>query len=64
MRWKRTWTANKYVSEPAADGRKPRILTLHVKNDNGTVKEISANEGKVEVLAKSFFSRKLTSNGH
>ena len=58
------WTANKYISEPAADGGKPRIPTLRVKNDNGIVKEISANEGKAEALAKSFFPRKPTGNGH
>jgi len=35
-----------------------------VKNENGTLKEIRANEGKAEALVKSFFSRKPTGIGH
>lgn len=52
------WTTNKYVTELASDGGRPRILTLKTKNATEAISEVSANEDKAQALAKSYFPKK------
>ena len=49
------WTANKFIREPAGDGRCPRIPSLKTRNEQGEIVNISNNENKAKAFAKSFF---------
>ena len=52
------WTTNRYLKNPVGDGGKSRILTLKVKNEDGTLREVAANNEKAETLHKIFFPPK------
>ena len=49
------WTANKYISNPAGDGGKMRIPTLHTKDSEGNDTLAITNEDKSKVFTKSLF---------
>ncbi|OJA13662.1 hypothetical protein AZE42_13373 [Rhizopogon vesiculosus] len=49
------WTANRYISSEPRDGGKMRILTLTMKNADGTINEAATNNEKSTMIAKSFF---------
>lgn len=49
------WGATKYIREPMGYGGKSRIPTLKAAMLSGAEREIGTNEGKTEVLVKSFF---------
>jgi len=49
------WTANKFIRDPVGDGGRPRIPTLKVMNKYDKEIEITSNDEKAKIFAKSFF---------
>ena len=52
------WNINCYLKASVGDGGKMHIPSLKIKEENGTAREITANEGKAEAFHKIFFPQK------